>query len=190
MDSAPARSAAAPGQPMPTAPARAEMPAPKPTPAAMPAKAEALESEREIPEESAEARAWQQQVVALGLKGIANEVLLNSVLLRADATGLQVALDSRLKSLYRPALLQQLSEALARGQGDDFKVDLQTTEDLDRDSSPAACIQRDQARHRQQLLRQIRQQPLVQALQQHFQAEVLEQSLEISDIATNDDEET
>jgi len=130
-----------------------------------------------IAQESPAVRDWQKQVSALKLKGIANEVLLNSVLLRSDVEGLQVALDPRLQSLYRPALLQQMEQALQQGRGEHFQVRFETPEAIDREASPAACLQRDEQRQRQQVLQTIEQEPLVQALQEHFGAELVESSL-------------
>jgi len=118
---------------------------------------------------------WAGLVEALNLRGMVKQLAVNCILQEKSATEVRLTLSKQNEQLLNSAMQKKLEEALCNSLQQKLKLHIELGEQ--QVESPAKTSQRNQAELQQSAEDIIQQDPMVQALKENFNAEVVPNSV-------------
>ncbi|VAW70596.1 DNA polymerase III subunits gamma and tau [hydrothermal vent metagenome] len=118
---------------------------------------------------------WAGLVEAMNLRGMVKQLAVNCVLLEKSSTEVKLQLNQENSQLLNPAMQKKLEEALCNSLQQKLKLHIEMGEQ--QIESPAQTVARGQAERQQSAEQSIQQDPVVQALKENFNAEVVPNSV-------------
>jgi len=118
---------------------------------------------------------WAGLVGALNLRGMVKQLAVNCTLQEKSATEVRLTLSKQNEQLLNPAMQKKLEEALCSSLQQKLKLHIELGEQ--QVESPAKTSERNQAELQQSAEDIIQQDPMVQALKENFNAEVVPNSV-------------
>ena len=118
---------------------------------------------------------WSGLVEAMNLRGMVKQLAVNCTLREKTSTDVKLMLNKENEQLLNPMLLKKLEEALCTSLQQKLKLDIELGEQ--QVESPAKTTQRNQVERQQTAEESIQQDPMVQALKENFNAEVVPNSV-------------
>lgn len=118
---------------------------------------------------------WAGLVEAMNLRGMVKQLAVNCTLKEKSSTEVKLTLNKDNEQLLNPALQKKLEEAMCNSLQQSLKLQIELG-DLDIES-PAQTMARNQAERQQSAEDTINQDPMVQALKENFNAEVVPNSV-------------
>jgi DNA polymerase III subunit gamma/tau len=114
-------------------------------------------------------------VEALNLRGMVKQLAVNCILQEKSASEVKLTLNRQNEQLLNPVMLKKLEEALCTSLQQKLKLSIEFGEQ--QVESPARTTARNQAERQQSAEESIQQDPMVQALKENFNAEVVANSV-------------
>jgi len=118
---------------------------------------------------------WAGLVEAMNLRGMVKQLAVNCTLKEKSSTEVKLTLNKDNEQLLNPALQKKLEEAMCTSLQQNLKLQIELGS-LDIES-PAQTMARNQAERQQSAEDMINQDPMVQALKENFNAEVVPNSV-------------
>jgi len=118
---------------------------------------------------------WAGLVEAMNLRGMVKQLAVNCTLKEKSSTEVKLTLNKDNEQLLNPALQKKLEEAMCTSLQQNLKLQIELG-DLEIES-PAQTMARNQAERQQSAVDTINQDPMVQALKENFNAEVVPNSV-------------
>jgi DNA polymerase III subunit gamma/tau len=118
---------------------------------------------------------WSGLVEALNLRGMVKQLAVNCILQEKSASEVKLTLNRQNEQLLNPVMLKKLEEALCTSLQQKLKLSIEFGEQ--QVESPARTTARNQAERQQSAEESIQQDPMVQALKENFNAEVVANSV-------------
>jgi len=118
---------------------------------------------------------WAGLVEAMNLRGMVKQLAVNCTLKEKSSSEVKLTLNRDNEQLLNPALQKKLEEAMCNSLQQKLKLEIELG-DLDVES-PAQTMARNQAERQQSAVDTINQDPMVQALKENFNAEVVPNSV-------------
>jgi len=118
---------------------------------------------------------WAGLVEALNLRGMVKQLAVNCTLQEKSSTEVKLTLNKENEQLLNPVMLKKLEEALCTSLQQKLKLTIELGEQ--QVESPARTTARNQSERQQSAEETIQQDPMVQALKENFNAEVVPNSV-------------
>jgi len=118
---------------------------------------------------------WAGLVEALNLRGMVKQLAVNCTLREKSSTEVKLTLNKENEQLLNPVMLKKLEEALCTRLQQKLKLTIELGEQ--QVESPARTTARNQSERQQTAEETIQQDPMVQALKENFNAEVVPNSV-------------
>ncbi len=118
---------------------------------------------------------WAGLVEAMNLRGMVKQLAVNCVLLEKSSSDVKLLLNQENAQLLNPVMQKKLEESLCNNLQQKLKLHIEMGEQ--QIESPAQTVARGQAERQQSAEQSIQQDPIVQALKENFNAQVVPDSV-------------